>query len=182
MIETKEELKRILALEKAIYIKEDARAALFEELSKDPNVWIWRFQKYLRKSEYYWGRKNKLIPHLLYAFYRRKKNRLGIKLGIEIWANSFDEGLHIDHAGCIVVNGSTRVGKNCRLHGGICIGNDGASDAAPSIGDNVEIGAGAIIIGDIHIADNVKIGAGAVVVKSCEKQGATLVGVPAKEV
>ena len=47
-------------------------------------------------------------------------------------------------------------------------------------GDRVDIGVGAKIIGDITIADDVKIGAGAVVTKSCLKQGATLVGIPAK--
>lgn len=51
-----------------------------------------------------------------------------------------------------------------------------------AFGDNVEIGVGAKIIGDIYIADGVKIGANAVVVKSCYNKGATLVGIPALEV
>ena len=54
--------------------------------------------------------------------------------------------------------------------------------AAPVIGNNVDIGVGAKIIGDITIADDVKIGAGAVVTKSCLEKGATLVGIPAKPV
>lgn len=41
---------------------------------------------------------------------------------------------------------------------------------APHIGNNVEIGFGASIIGDVTITDDVKIGAGAVVVKSCLKK------------
>lgn len=51
---------------------------------------------------------------------------------------------------------------------------------APVIGNNVEIGVGAKIIGDIYIADNIKIGAGAVVTKSFYEEGITLVGIPAK--
>ena len=52
----------------------------------------------------------------------------------------------------------------------------------PIIGDNVYIGAGAKIVGDIHIADDVAIGAGAVVVKSIEEKGTTWGGVPAKKI
>lgn len=80
------------------------------------------------------------------------------------------------------MNGYTRVGKNCKLHGSNCIGNDGKTLAAPVIGDNVRLGVGAKVIGDIHIADNVTIAAGAVVIHSCEIKGATLAGVPAKVV
>lgn len=71
----------------------------------------------------------------------------------------------------------------CQLHGNNCIGNNRKEDErSPHIGNNVEIGVGAKIIGDIYVVDNVKIGANAVVVKSCFTNGATLVGVPAHEV
>ncbi|RHO88707.1 serine acetyltransferase [Ruminococcus sp. AF41-9] len=107
---------------------------------------------------------------------------MGIKLGIEIWDNTFDEGLTIYHAGNIVINGMSKIGKNCKLHGSNCIGNDGKSLAAPVIGDNVRLGVGAKVIGDVHIADDVIIAAGAVVIDSCDIKGATLAGVPAKVV
>ena len=62
-----------------------------------------------------------------------------------------------------------------------CIGNKGIADSGvPVIGNNVNIGVGAKIIGDIYIADNVCIGANAVVTESCHVEGATLIGVPAK--
>lgn len=113
------------------------------------------------------------------SFYRRRKNRLGSKLGIEIWENSFAEGMQIHHSGNIVVNGMARIGKNCQLHGSNCIGNDGKSLDAPVIGDNVEIGVGAKIIGGIRIADNIIIGGGAVVVSSFLESGITIGGIPA---
>lgn len=53
---------------------------------------------------------------------------------------------------------------------------------APHIGNNVDIGVGAKILGGIEIADDIKIGAGAVVVSSFTTKGATLVGIPAREV
>ena len=74
------------------------------------------------------------------------------------------------------------VGENCTIHGQACIGSDGASEEAPVLGKNVDIGVGAKIIGAVTLADNIRIGAGAVVVKSCEIPGATLVGVPARQV
>ena len=103
-------------------------------------------------------------------------------MGITIPRNVFSTGLLIWHYGNIVVNNNAKVGKNCELHGDNCIGNKGyGSDGkAPIIGDNVDIGVGAKIIGDIKIANNVKIAAGAVVIDSCEEENVILAGVPAK--
>ena len=50
------------------------------------------------------------------------------------------------------------------------------------IGDNVYLGPGAKVFGDIVLGDNIQVGANAVVTKSCLKDGAVLVGVPAQEV
>ena len=52
---------------------------------------------------------------------------------------------------------------------------------APKIGDDVYIGPGAKVFGDVTLADNVQVGANAVVTKSCENKGAILVGIPASE-
>lgn len=174
MIDTKHKLNNILRLEKKIYDEN----LLEKKMTGDRYIYISRYIKFLRKEEYYHNRKKKIM----YIFYRRKKNKLGIKLGFEIWDNVFDEGLTIFHAGNIIVNGNSRIGKNCKLHGNNCIGNNGISEKCPRIGNNVDIGFGAIIIGDILIADNIKIGAGAVVVSSFTEPGITIAGVPAKKV
>ena len=97
-------------------------------------------------------------------------------------ANCFDEGLTIDHWGAIVINPKAKIGKNCRLHGNNCIGNNGSIDIAPVIGNNVDIGFGAIVFGDVVIADDIKIDANAVVNKSFLEPGITIAGVPAKRV
>ena len=63
-----------------------------------------------------------------------------------------------------------------------CIGNNGrdiSNKNVPVLGNRIDVGVGASIIGAVKIADNVKIGAGAVVCKSCEKEKAVLVGIPA---
>lgn len=117
----------------------------------------------------------------MYLYYRRRKNKLGAKLGIEIWEKSFGKGLIIHHSGNIVVNGMARIGENCQFHGSNCVGNDGKNLDAPMIGNNVEIGVGAKVIGKVKIADNIKIGAGAVVVSSFLEEGITIGGVPARK-
>lgn len=146
---------------------------------REHDYYIWNFQKLLRKEEF--CRANHLF--LFQAYYRWRRNILGAKLGFLIPAGVFDEGLRIWHYGNIIVNGYSRVGKNCSLHGDNCIGNDGKTgDAAPIIGDNVDIGVGAKVIGRIVIGDNTVIAGGAVVVKSFEDKDITIGGVPAVKI
>lgn len=150
-------------------------------LTHDVRLELYRYVKLLRFTEYYHN-KNTILSKLIYAILRRKKNALGIKLGVEIWDNTFDSGLQIFHAGNIVVNGMSKIGKNCMLHGSNCIGNNGYTKKCPQIGDNVRLGVGAKVIGDVVIANNVVVAAGAVVVTSFLDEGITVAGVPAKQV
>ena len=181
MIKTKEELKAVLKMEKGLYLGR-SKKALELILVKDKDWLIYRFQRALRLSEYHYNNRSNVLHKLLYLYYRRKKNTLGNKLGIEIWENTFGPGLRIWHAGAIVVNGYSKIGAHCQLRGDNCIGVDGNHPNAPVIGDNVILGNGAKIIGGIHIQDDSIVGAGAVVVKSSMIKGDTLVGVPARSI
>lgn len=144
-------------------------------LTRDQNYYLWKYVKLLRQEEAARTPVGKL-------FYRRRKNVLGHRLGIAIWAGCFGKGLRIWHPGNVIVNGYAHIGENCTLRGQNCIGTNSPDPlAVPRIGSNVDIGMGASVLGDITIADGVKIGAGAVVVHSCLTPGATLVGVPARE-
>ena len=118
------------------------------------------------------------------VFINRDTNGEGVlKVGTTLIRVSTVMGiLYIWHYGNIIVNAESKVGKNCMLHGDNCIGNNGKTEGCPIIGDNVDIGTGAKILGNIQIANGVKIGAGAVVVKSCLTENATIVGIPAKEI
>ena len=114
-------------------------------------------------------------------WYRARKNRLGAKLGFIISAGCFGEGLKIEHYGSVIVNPKARIGKNCIIHGNCCIGSKGGyPDDSPVIGDNVDIGQFAQILGGVRIADGVRIGAGAVVVNDIPEPGVTVAGVPAR--
>lgn len=117
---------------------------------------------------------------LKYAYYSWRVNRLCQRLGIDMWHSCFDKGLLIYHSYGVVVNSLARIGRNCHLHGNNCIGNDGIHDGCPVIGDNCELGNGAIVIGNIRLGNNVRIAANAVVNKSFSEDNILLAGVPAK--
>jgi serine O-acetyltransferase len=85
----------------------------------------------------------------------------------------------IDHFGGIIVSGYAKFGDNCRIRNGVTIGLRRVEEkVAPVIGNNVDIGAGAKVLGPIRIGNNVLIGANAVVV--CDVPDDSIaVGVPA---
>ena len=85
------------------------------------------------------------------------------------------EGTVIPHSVGIVLHQTSVIGKRCCIYQNVTIGNANG----PKIGDDVIIGANAVILGNITIGSEARIGAGAVVVKDVP-EGVTVVGVPAK--
>lgn len=177
MIRNKEDLRH--------YIKEDTislgikkQSFIRNFLFPDP---IYKFQKTLRKLEYYTNCKT-ITNRILWLYYKIKYRKLSLKLGFSIPINVFDSGLSIAHYGTIVVNPNARIGKNCRIHACVNIGASAGFSEAPTIGDNVYIGPGALLFGDIIIANNTTIGANATVNKSSTETNVVLAGVPAKVV
>lgn len=85
----------------------------------------------------------------------------------------------IDHGMGVVIGETAEIGDNVTVFQGVTLGGTGKEKGKrhPSIGDNVVIGAGAIILGAIHIGDNSRIGAGSVVTKSVPPD-TTVVGNP----
>jgi serine O-acetyltransferase len=85
----------------------------------------------------------------------------------------------IDHHGGVVVSGFAVIGNDCRIRTGVVIGLAHVDrPCAPRLGDNVDVGAGAKVLGSITIGDNVLIGANAVVVRDVPSNSVA-VGVPA---
>jgi len=90
-------------------------------------------------------------------------------------------GLRIYHFGGVMVSASAVIGSNCTLRQNVCIGTRYGDDDAPHIGDNVDFGVGAVVIGRIRVGNNVRIGANAVVLTDIP-DNSTAVGVPAHPV
>jgi serine O-acetyltransferase len=100
----------------------------------------------------------------------------GIELPCEV---EIGRNFVIDHYGGIIISGFTKFGDNCRIRNGVVVGLSRTQDpCAPVIGNNVDIGAGAKVLGRITIGNNVFIGANAVVVTDVP-DNSIAVGVPA---
>lgn len=103
-------------------------------------------------------------------------------IGTEIhWRCRIGKGACVYHGFSLVINSAAVIGDGVRLRHGVTIGEKviNGRPLSPRIGNNVDIGVGAILLGDINIGDNAVIGAGAVVVKDVPK-GAVVAGNPAR--
>lgn len=114
-----------------------------------------------------------LLYHILYKW-------IQITTGIELPCEA-DVGrdLIIDHFGGIIISGYAKIGDNCRIRSGVVIGLQRVEEkVAAIIGNNVDIGSGAKILGPVRIGNNVLIGANAVVTQDVPDD-CIAVGVPA---
>lgn len=117
---------------------------------------------------------------LLFCFLWHKL--IEITTGIDLPKQTeIGKGLYLPHFGGIFVHFNTKIGEYCTLGQDVTIGLGGRGDqkGCPKIGDRVCIGAGARVIGPITIGNDVAIGANAVVTKDLPDK-AVAVGVPAK--
>lgn len=180
MIDSREKLSEFLEYERSLYIKGGIIREFKLKLLHDSEYLLWHYVKMLRYTEYHYNVGNRFR----YFLYQRRKNIEGAKLGLSLFHNCFDKGLRLYHYGSIIVNSHVRIGKNCKLHGNNCIGNKGdfSRDDIPIIGENLDLGVGACILGGIKLSNNIQVGANAVVVKSCEEDSSILVGIPAKKI
>lgn len=143
----------------------------------------WQFIKSLRWLEYC----DNVLKHkffgggiLLWLIAKYRFRKISIRLGYSIPINVFGPGLSLPHHGTLIVSNRAKIGENCRIHVGVNIGAH--KDKAPIIGDNVYIGPGAILFGDIKIGNNVSIGANATVNKSFAQNNIVIAGTPARVV
>lgn len=130
---------------------------------------------YYKISHYFYCKKHFFIARWLSE---RGKRKTGIEIhpGATIGKNLF-----IDHGTGIVIGETTIIGNDVTIFHGVTLGGTGKEKGKrhPTIGNNVLIGTGAKILGNITIGDNSKIGANAVVLKDVEKNS-TIVGIPGK--
>lgn len=133
---------------------------------------------------YFWCMLFYKISHFLYLrkfyFISRFISQFSRFLtGIEIHPGAvIGRNFFIDHGMGVVIGETSIIGDDVLLYHGVTLGGKGGTGKRhPTIGNNVMIGCGAKIIGNVFIGDNVKVGAGAVVIHDVEANS-TVVGVP----
>lgn len=127
------------------------------------------------------------ISHVLLnmkiPFFPRWLSQLGrFFTGIEIHPGAkIGNGFFIDHGMGVVIGETAIIGDNVLLYQGVTLGGTGKEKGKrhPTVGDNVVIGAGAKVLGNITISDNSYIGSNAVVIKDVPANS-TVVGVPGR--
>lgn len=177
MIQSKEDYRFFLEADRIALKMNRKRPCLFRDD-------VWKFERLLRKTEYFQNCKTGFLSKKCYFNYLRLKlHKMGIRLGFLIPRNVFGPGLSISHYGPILVSDKATVGANCRIHPCVTIGVAGGSpNYAPRIGNNVFIGPGAVIVGNIEIADGIAVGANSFVNKSFREPDITIAGNPARKV
>jgi len=115
---------------------------------------------------------------LLYKFsFKIVQIITGVELPCEV---PVGRGFRIDHFGDIIVSGFARFGDNCIIRNGVTVGLKRVDEpCAPQIGNNVNIGTGAKVLGKITIGNNVDIGANSVVMIDVPNDHIAA-GIPAK--
>jgi len=174
-IQTKQQLRQWLQYEKGCYAY---LSPLKYWLQNSESAIIWKHQVLLRKTEYHMNSKHPVMSIIM----RYRLNMLQNKYSIHIPPNVCGKGLRLMHVGPILINSNASVGDNCVFHINTALVAGGTNHGTPTLGNNVIVGIGAIILGDTHIADGVAIGANAVVNKDVLEENIAVAGVPARKI
>ena len=131
---------------------------------------------------------HRYISHPLYSirvpfFPRLVSQIMRFLTGIEIHPGAkIGNGLFIDHGMGVVIGETAEIGKNCVMFHNVTLGGTGKYKGKrhPTIGDNVLIGTGAILLGKMKIGNNVKIGAETFIIEKDVPDKCTIVGSPGR--
>ena len=124
-----------------------------------------------------WRQKVPLVPRVISQISR-------FLTGIEIHPGAkLGPGLFIDHGAGVVIGETAEIGENVTIYQGVTLGGTGKETGKrhPTVGNNVIIGADAQLLGSITLGDNVKVGAGSVVIHDVPPNS-TVVGNPGRPV
>lgn len=141
---------------------------------------IYRYILHLRHLEYFDGKEG--LPKLAKWWHFFRYKRLGFKLHLAIYPGTIGPGFRLYHIGDYThVGPNVSIGKNCTMVAGVVFGNktEREDNCSVFVGDNVYFGIGVKVIGPVRIGDNVTIGANAVITKDIP-ENTVVGGVPAK--
>jgi len=166
--------KRIKEDIRTVFERDPAARNIFEVITSYPGFHAIIFH---RIAHFLWKRGEKTLARFI--------SHIGRFLtGIEIHPGAvIGRRFFIDHGMGVVIGETTEIGDDVLLYQGVVLGGTSTEKKKrhPTIGNNVVIGAGAIVLGAIKVGDNSKIGAGSVVIKDVPPHS-TVVGVPGRVV
>ena len=158
-----------LRAKQALYSQYGQQCSLLKAIMADGTLAVALFRMQLALSR--WGLAPlALLPHWL------NKTLNGCVIGIRA---DFGPGFVLIHPIGVVINSSTRGGRNVWIESGVVIGDN--RGRSPVLGDDIFIGSGAKIIGGVVLGAGSRVGANAVVVHDVTA-GATVVGIPARPI
>ncbi len=164
--------KRIKEDIQTVFAKDPAARSILEVILCYPGlhaIWLHRI------AHFFWQKGFKLVARLishLSRFLTGVEIHPGAKIGLRFF---------IDHGSNVVIGETTEIGDDVLIYQGVTLGGTTLEKKKrhPTIGNNVIIGAGAIILGPIKIGNNARIAAGSVVVKDVP-DNAIVIGVPGR--
>jgi serine O-acetyltransferase len=174
-IYNKKDLRSFISYEKQLYGAKHASigfAPVYSERSM-----IWRFISLLRYEEYHLNCKHRLCT----LWYKYRRVKLGRRIGFNIGPNIIDKGFLMYHVGSVLIN-AENIGQNflCNINCALIAG--GHDGGHPTIGNNVIIGYGSVICGNVTIADGAAIGACSFVNKNVLEPNVCVAGSPARKI
>ena len=155
-----------------VFAKDPAARSMLEVIFCYPGLHALWFH---RIGHFLWRHRLKFLARFL-------SNISRFLTGIEIHPGArIGRRFFIDHGAGVVIGETAEVGDDVLMYQGVVLGGTTLEKKKrhPTIGDNVVIGTGAVVLGAITVGDDVRIGSGSVVVKSVPS-GATVVGVPGR--
>ena len=148
------------------------------EVALHPAVWaiaVYRFGRWVHTKH------PPVVGPPLQLAYLAASKAVEITSGIHLYpSNDIGPGLYIGHTGSIHLNPGARVGRNVSLSQEVTLGTSaGGREGAPVIGDDVYLGAGAKVIGNVKVGAGSNIAANSLVIADVP-EGSTVMGVPAR--
>jgi serine O-acetyltransferase len=156
-------------------IREDWRT--YERQWTRQGLWVMAVYRF---GNWRYGIRNRALRIPFSIIYKLLKVLSEILTGIDLPCEArLGRRFRIDHFGGIVISGDAVFGDDCIIRNGVTVGlRHTGHRGAPVIGNRVDIGAGAKLLGSIHVGDDVAVGANAVVITDVPSNSIA-VGVPA---
>lgn len=176
MIKTREELRDYIKHDRERY---GVHFTVFHPLIYSETYTVFRYVRNLRFLEFYQNQKSNIFYKPAYLMCLMKHRRLSLKTGITIAPNRVGKGLLLLHPGFRRIGPTTSVGDNCTILPNVLFGKKHPGDCSVVMGNNCYVGVNVTVLGPVKIGNNVTIGAGAVVVSDIP-DNAVVGGVPAK--